>query len=99
MAVDCKSATKVLKVQEFLYRNFAHGFSSTEIAEGTGYSASDITRFVATLEKEGWAERIPETNRIRPSIRHAQFCVQVQLSLDGMANRATEITARLFKGA
>ena len=98
MAVESKTASKVLSVLRVLERNFAHGFSAGELSEATGLSASDITRFVNTLEQAGYAERIPETNRIRPSIRYAQVCVQISGSIERMNARASEITTRIFKG-
>jgi len=95
---DAKSALKVLAVLDVLLRNFAHGFSPTELARETGYSASDITRYVATLEKAGFAERIPETGRIRPNHRIAQQAVQILKSLEGAANRIQESQNRLNRG-
>lgn len=92
-----KSASKVLKVLDVLLRNFAHGFSSTELVKETGFSASDITRYVQTLEQAGFAERIPETQRIRPSMRHAQYAVQIQQSLGEASRRIEESRSRLFK--
>jgi|GEM_PF-509376 len=93
---DTKSAAKVLTVLDVLLRNFAHGFSPTELARETGYSASDITRYVATLEKSGFAERIPETGRIRPSHRIGRLAVQILNSLDAAEKRLHETKSRLF---
>jgi DNA-binding IclR family transcriptional regulator len=95
---DAKSAIKVLAVLDVLLRNFAHGFSPTELARETGYSASDITRYVATLEKSGFAERIAETGRIRPSHRLAQQAVQILKSLESAADRIRESQNRLNRG-
>jgi DNA-binding IclR family transcriptional regulator len=95
---DTKSAAKVLAVLDVLLRNFAHGFSPTELARETGYSASDITRYVATLEKSGFAERITETGRIRPSTRFARYAVQVMNSLEAAQQRLNETKARLYGG-
>lgn len=86
---DTKSAGKVLSVLNVLLRNFAHGFSPTELSKETGFTPSDITRYVNTLETEGFAERIQETGRIRPSHKHAQYCVQIMQSLE-MAKRGIE---------
>jgi DNA-binding IclR family transcriptional regulator len=94
---DTKSALKVLAVLDVLFRNFAHGFSSGELAKETGFSASDITRYVQTLKNAGFAELIPETQRIRPSVRHAQYAVQVQQSLGEASRRIDETRNRLFK--
>jgi DNA-binding IclR family transcriptional regulator len=95
---DIKSAAKVLTVMDVLLRNFAHGFSATQLVMETGFSASDITRYVATLERAGFAERIPETGRIRPSHRLAQHAVQILRSLESAAERIKESQNRLNRG-
>lgn len=95
---DIKSAVKVLAVLDVLLRNFAHGFSPTQLAKETGFSTSDITRYVATLENAGFAERIPETGRIRPSHRLAQHAVQILKSLESAAERIKESQNRLNRG-
>jgi DNA-binding IclR family transcriptional regulator len=95
MATDSKSAAKVLQVQNVLYRNFAYGFSPTELAEATGFSASDITRYVQTLINENFAERIPETGRIRPSINHAQKAIGILASINMQKNKTDELINQL----
>jgi DNA-binding IclR family transcriptional regulator len=95
---DTKSAGKVLAVLDVLLRNFAHGFTSSELQKETGSSASDMTRYTATLEKAGYAERIPETGRWRPSHRMAQHAVQILASLDSAQQRITEAKNRLYLG-
>jgi DNA-binding IclR family transcriptional regulator len=92
------SAVKVLAVLNVLFRNFAYGFSNKELATQTGIPASDITRYVNTLELAGFAERIPETGRIRVSHRTAQMAVQVMRALDEAEARATESKNRILKG-
>lgn len=91
------SALKVLTVLRVLERNFAHGFSMGELAKETGFNPSDITRFVATLEEAGCAERIPETNRIRYSHRMAQVAIHIMLSLDEAERRINEARQRLMR--
>jgi DNA-binding IclR family transcriptional regulator len=93
---DNKSATKVLTVLDVLMRNFAYGFSNSELAKETGFGASDITRYIACLEKAGFAERIPETGRIRPSHRYAKQAVQIMHSLEAAEQRMSESKKRLF---
>lgn len=95
---DSESAGKVLAVLDVLLRNFAHGFSPTELAKETGLSPSAITRYVTTLQNSGFAERIQETGRIRPSHRIAQQAVQILQSLDGAATRIEESRQRLTRG-
>lgn len=90
-----QSAGKVLDVLNVLLGHFAHGLTPTDLVKATGLSASNITRYVATLEAAGFAERIPETGRIRPSTRLAQHAVSILRSLDSARQRIDEITNRL----
>lgn len=92
-----QSAGKVLDVLNVLLGHFAHGLTPTELAKATGLEPSAITRYVATLEERGFAERIPETGRIRPSSRLAQHAVSILRSLDSAKQRIDEITNRLTK--
>ena len=90
-----QSAGKVLDVLNVLLGHFAHGLTPTELAKATGLEPSSITRYVATLEEKGFAERIPETGRIRPSSRLAQHAVSILRSLDSARQRIDEMTNRL----
>ena len=90
-----QSAGKVLEVLNVLLGHFAHGLTPTDLVKATGLSASNITRYVATLEAAGFAERIPETGRIRPSSRLAQHAVSILRSLDSARQRIDEIQNRL----
>lgn len=90
-----QSTTKALALMDVLFNHFAHGLTPTDLAQATGMSASDITRYVATLEAAGWAERIQETGRIRPSVRVAQKAIAVLRSMDSARQRLEEIQARL----
>lgn len=94
-----ESALKVLAVLDVLFRNFAHGFAPGELAECTGFSPSDITRYVKTLEAGGFAERIPETGRIRPSHRLAQRAIQIMRSLDAAKEQIDSSVSRITRGA
>ena len=90
-----QSAGKVLDVLNVLLGNFAHGLTPTDLVKATGLSASNITRYVATLEAAGFAERIPETGRIRPSVRLAQQAVGILRNLESAKGRLDELTSRL----
>ncbi|WP_369951959.1 helix-turn-helix domain-containing protein [Ralstonia syzygii] len=90
-----QSAGKVLDVLNVLLGHFAHGLTPTELAKATGLEPSSITRYVATLEERGFAERIPETGRIRPSTRLAQHAVGILRSLDAARQRIDAIANRL----
>lgn len=93
--VTTKSAGKVLSVLNVLMRHFAHGLAPGELAKATGLSASNITHYVATLEEHGFAERIPETGRIRPSHRFAQHAVSIMRSLSDAETRIKESLNRV----
>ncbi|AMU13813.1 transcriptional regulator [Burkholderia cenocepacia] len=90
-----KSAEKVLEVLNVLLSHFAHGLTPSELARATNLSPSNITRYVATLEEKGFAERIPHTGRIRPSVRHAQYAVAILRSLDNAKQRIDELRDRI----
>lgn len=91
------SAVKVFKVLDVLTRNFFHGFSPTEIATETGYSLSSINGYVNTLIEAGYAERIAETSRIRPSHRFAQKALQIMASMDEAERKMNESKTRLLR--
>lgn len=92
-----QSAGKVLDVLNVLLRHFAHGLTPGELVKATGFGPSNITHYVATLEQKGFAERIPETGRIRPSHRHAQFAMAIMKSLDDQEKRIKESINRISK--
>jgi Transcriptional regulator len=89
------SALKVFQVLDVLLRNFAHGFSPKELIEATGFTGTDITRYVNTLEQAGFAERIQETGRIRPSERVARHAVQILHSLNAAERQLAELNQRI----
>lgn len=92
-----QSGEKVLMVLNALMRNFAHGYTPSELAKATNLTLSNITCYVHTLESQGFAERIPETGRIRPSHRFAQHAVAMMRSLQSAEDRARESLNRITK--
>lgn len=90
-----QSALKVFRVLDHLFLNFAQGFTPTDLAKATGMAAPDITRIVKTLTEAGYAEVIPETNRIRVSVSMARKAIGVLQSLDAAEVRLKETRARL----
>lgn len=94
-----KSAAKVFIVLDALFRNFADGYTPGELAAATGMTPPEITRFVLTLTEAGYAERIPETGRIRVSISLARKSIQIMQSLDAAEQRIRETTSRLLTKA
>lgn len=89
------SAVKVFKVLDVLTRNFFHGFSPTEIASETGFSLSAINGYVNTLVEAGYAERIQETSRVRPSQRFARAAVQIMNALQIAEQQVAGLQQRL----
>ncbi|KMN33098.1 transcriptional regulator [Chromobacterium sp. LK1] len=90
-----KSAEKVLEVLTVLLGHFTHGLTPGELAKATDLSPSNITRYVATLEEKGFVERIPETGRIRPSVKLAQHAVSILRGLEVSRQRLDELTSRI----
>ena len=90
-----QTAAKVLDVLEVLMGHFVYGMTPTELSKATGLEPSAITRYVTTLETKGFAERIPETNRIRPSVRLAQHAVSILRSVENARTRLDELSTRL----
>ena len=90
-----KAAVKVLDVLNVLMGHFAHGLAQVDLVKATGYPPPAISRYVAVLVDSGYAERIPETGRIRPSIRFAQLAVGILSDVERAKNRLDEIQARL----
>lgn len=90
-----KSAEAILTVLDLVLRHKVHGLTSSEIVKATGFSAPNVSRYIATLESTGWAERIPETNRIRASIRVAQRAVGILHDFDRAIERINETKYRM----
>ena len=90
-----QSAGKAFAVLDVLWRNFANGYTPGELAKATGLSASNITHYDKALEAAGYAERIPDTGRVRVSVLAARKALQVMQSLDAEERRLTEIKNRL----
>jgi DNA-binding IclR family transcriptional regulator len=96
MADTIDSAGRVLAVLDILFRSdFVAGMSPSDIGREAHLSPSAVTRYVATLEAAGAIERIPETGRIRPSVRWAQHATGVLRSLESAARRMSELTGRV----
>ncbi|MQY50767.1 helix-turn-helix domain-containing protein [Rhodocyclus gracilis] len=89
------AAGKVLEVLNVLMGHFAHGLAPSELAKATDLSPSAIARCVATLVDAGFAERIPETGRIRPSTRFALQAMSIMRSIESAKSRLDELAARI----
>jgi DNA-binding IclR family transcriptional regulator len=89
-----QASLTTLKVLRLLEKHFAYGLANKDIAEGAGISQSQAIHHVAALIEAGYAERIPETGRLRPSVRYAQAAVTIMREVDRAAGRFTEIQSR-----
>lgn len=94
-----KSAIRLFTVLDVLWRNFATGYTPGDLIKATGLPASNVTVYVNTLIEAGYAEIIPETNRIRISVNVARKALQVMQSIDAEERRVTEIRSRLLTTA
>lgn len=94
-----QSAIKLFTVLDVLWRNFATGYTPGDLAKATGLSASSITVYVNTLIEVGYAERIPETGRIRVSVQAARKSMQAMQSIDAEWRRFEEIKNRFLTQA
>lgn len=93
-----QASMTTLRILRLLEKHFAHGLTLSDIARTVGIGASVAIHHVAALEAEGYAERIPETGRIRPSVRYAQAAVQVMRSLEDSRTRSDELMRRISVG-
>lgn len=92
-----QASQTTLKILRLLEQNFAHGLAPSDIAKALHISPSLVTGHVNALESEGFAERIPETGRIRPSVRFARTAVSILNDLDKVVDRATELKSRITR--
>jgi DNA-binding MarR family transcriptional regulator len=90
-----QSGEKLLVIQDHLFRHFLHGITPGDLARVTGYSPSYISRAIATLEKAGWVERIPETKRLRASIRMARYAVAILKEMEKATQRLSDLQTRI----
>lgn len=94
----CRSGEKMLGVLDVLCRNSFHGYSPSEISKETGLSLSDINTYVNTLVKTGYAERVPETGRIRPGMnKFVRFAMQIWQSLETVGNKVNDLKHNLLR--
>lgn len=90
-----QSAERTLRVLDVILKHAVNGLTPGEIVNATGLNASSVSRYVAALEQMGWAERIPETDRIRASVRVAQRAMAVLQELDKAQSRLNELRNRI----
>jgi|SRR5690554_297341 len=90
-----QSAANALAVLDVIMRHMVQGLTVTEICQATELTAPSVSRYVSTLERTGWAERIPETGRIRASVRVGQRAMTILNELDKTQGRISELRNRL----
>lgn len=92
-----QASMTTLRVLRLLEKHFAHGLTNSDISKTVGISQSQVVHHVAALEAEGFAERIPETGRVRPSVRLAQSAFGILKSLEDASARNQELTSRITR--
>lgn len=89
------SLARGLRLMDVLWEHFAVGLTPGEIAKAAQENPSYATRALNTLESVDWVERIPETDRWRPSVRATRRLGAVKRSLDLQEQRAHELRDRV----
>lgn len=96
MSDEMRSLGRSLSVLTLLRRaDFIHGVAPSEIARELRIPASSVTRITQRLIEDGYAERIPETGRLRMSHGLARDAVRLLQSLDDASRRLAETRQRL----
>lgn len=90
------SSIKVFKVLDVLFRNFASGYTPSDLAKATDIDSPTITRIVNTLVEAGYAERTADTGRIRLSMNVARKAIQIMQSIESAEQRLQETKHRLL---
>lgn len=94
---DNKSVVKAFQILDVLFRNFATGFTQTEITRETGLSSTLVFRYISTLIEVGYVEEINASKRYRPSHRLAQKAVQTLNSLNEMESQVSSSINRITR--
>ena len=89
------AVVRALAVLDALWGHMAHGLTLSEVARATREPKNYAMRALRSLAAAGYAERIPETERWRPSVRLAREATRVHRSLAGASARLAEITERV----
>jgi len=98
MAADTpviESLHRGLKLMDTLWDSFAVGMTSGEVAKAAHESPSYATRALQTLHAAGWVERVPETERWRPSVKAARRLAAVTRDMDRQDARLSELRQRV----
>ncbi len=90
-----QSSATTLRILTLLMRHFAHGITNKDIAAALSLEPSAVTRHTQLLIDEGYAERIPETLRLRAGMRLAKGAQEILQSLDAASLRMVELRTRI----
>lgn len=90
-----ESLDRGLRLMDVLWDQFALGMLPREIVTAARESPSYVSRALRTLEAGGWVERVPETERWRPSVRMARRLAQVQRDMERAQQRLGELQTRI----
>ncbi len=88
------SVRRAMRLLKALRGHTLTGLSNVELAKALGESAANVTRYVDTLEEEGWVTRLP-TGRIAPSIGFLQYAMATAEELQRGQARIIEIQSRI----
>ena len=89
------SSLKIFSVLDVLCRNFATGFTNKEVAEACEINATTALRCLNTLIEAGYAEKIIESDKYRPSHKFAQKSAFILKSLNSAVARHEESIQRI----
>ncbi|WP_018651576.1 IclR family transcriptional regulator [Actinobacillus capsulatus] len=92
-----KATRRVLNVIYALKGHSINGLSNSEIAERLNDTPVNITRALAILVDEGFAEKLP-TGRFTLSVRVLQVAEAYRQEWEKMQQRMTEIDQRVRAG-
>ncbi|MDY6979193.1 MAG: MarR family transcriptional regulator [Pseudomonadota bacterium] len=92
-----ESQQRVLRILTVLAGHEVSGLAPGEIAKGTGYSASNVTRALANLRIAGLAEQLPDSERWRLSPKVVQIAIAHMSGLDKAQGKLDEVRNRFSR--
>lgn len=92
------SGKKIFEVLDVLLRNFATGFTIKDLSAATGFKTPSVVFYLNTLIEVGYAEKIAETDRYRPSILLPRKVAKVAQSLENQIANAEQLMNRINAG-
>ena len=74
------------------------GMAPAQIAKGNQCTPSQVTRDLANLRLQGWAEEVPDTGRWRLGPSIVQIAMRHLSGLDRARTRLDEVSSRYSRG-